>query len=239
MKAIRAGFRERCREITRYLDLLRFVEETGSDVVSPDRKRYFPIDVATRHVLKASVFIHLYNLIESVVAQSLERVAQEIHDGKLTFAEISKEWQRCWVQELAKTAEPLNPVNRLTALLTMCDRLLAQDPVVVKPRVPGGSLDDARIEKLLRHHGIHLSMSPRFTVAVRHHVVDLNGPLKVVRIRRNDLAHGLASFGDCGRDVTILQLRQWAAIVFWYLRQVIMQFGQHLAAGDFKRRTTA
>jgi len=239
MKTIRKGFSERCREITRYLDLLQFVEESGSDVVSPDRSISFAIDTTTRHVLKASVFVHLYNLIESVVTQCLQRVAQEISDGALTYADVSKEWQRCWVEEFAKTSEPLNPANRLSKLLAMCDRLLAKESVKVKPKVPGGSLDDARIEALLTRHGVALSMSTRLVTVVKRHVLDTHGPLKVVRIRRNDLAHGLASFGDCGRDVTILQLRQWSAIVFWYLRQVITQFDRHLSAGDFRQRTPA
>lgn len=239
MKAIKDGFRARRHEITRYLDLLQFVEESGSEIVSRDRARQFSIDTTTRHVLKASVFVHLYNLIESVVTQSLERVAQEIRDGGFTFGDINKAWQRCWVQELAKTNEQMNPEKRLSKLLAICDSLLAKEVVVVKPRVPGGSLDDTRIEKLLDRHGIQLSTSDRFKRIVKGQVLDLNGPLKVVRLRRNQLAHGLASFGDCGRDVTILQLRQWAAIVFWYLRHVIAQFSRHLTDGEFKQRTTA
>lgn len=239
MKTIKDGFRERCREITRYLDLLQFIENSEADVVSRDRTRHYAIDTTTRHVLKASVFVHLYNLIESVVTNCLDRVAFEIRSGGLSFGDVNKEWQRWWVQELAKSSEPLNPEHRLVTLLQMCDRLLAKETIVVKPRRHGGSLDDQRIEKLLNRHGISLPRSRRFAAAVKRPVVDTNGPFKLVCIRRNELAHGLASFGDCGRDVTLLQLRQWASIVFWYLRQVIVQFELHIREGDFKRRTTA
>jgi hypothetical protein len=239
MDAIKATFRARCAEIHHYLNMLEFIEDSGSDVVSRDRTKEFAIDTTTRHVLKATVFLHLYNLVESVVKQSLERVAQEIKDSGLTFADVSKEWQRCWIQELAKTSEPLEPARRLKALLVMCDHVLAQSPVVVRPKVPGGSLDDDRIDHVLRRHGITLTISPRLRTAVKRHVVDSYGPLKLVRLRRNDLAHGLASFGDCGRDVSIRDLRSWAAVVFAYLRQLIIQFSQHMSAGGFRHQTTA
>lgn len=237
MRTIKATFWDRCREIRQYLDLLEFVEELGTEVVSRDRAKQFSIDTTTRHVLKATVFVHLYNLIESVVRRCLERVAQEIFDNALTFGDVSKEWQRCWVQELAKTEEPLNPENRLRALMIMCHAVLAQSPVTVRPKVSGGTLDDARIDVLLRRHGIIVPIPPRLDAALNRHVLDNQGPLKIVRRRRNDLAHGLASFGDCGRDVSIRDLRNWASIVFWYLRQVIGEFERHVASGGFRQRT--
>ncbi len=239
MRAIKESFRDRCREISHYLDLLQFVEESGSEVVSRDGVKRFSMDTTTRHVMKATVFLHLYNLIESVVQKCLERIAQEISDGRLTFGDVSAEWQRCWIQGVGKTDEPLNPAKRLEALLYMCDRLLERHPMVVQPKLPSGSLDDERIYAALRHHGINLKISARLNTAVKRPVLNRSGLLKLVRKRRNDLAHGLASFGDCGRDVSIRELRGWSAIVFWYLRQVIMQFEQHLAAGDFRYRAPA
>ena len=239
MKAIKARFKERRREIRRYLDMLNFIEVTGSELLSRDREEQFSIDTTTRHVLKASVFVHLYNLIESVVKACLEQVAEEIHSNGLTYRDLSEEWQRCWVQQVAKSDELLNPEKRLNALLTMCNQLLAQETVVIKPKFSGGSLDDNRIEDLLRRHGISLSIPSKLRELIKRHVVDQNGPMKVVRLRRNELAHGLASFGDCGRDVTIRDLREWSAIVFWYLRELVTQFERHLASGEFKQRDTA
>src|SRR5689334_17115773 len=125
MNAIKTSFRERATEIRGYLDLLQFVEEAGSQVISRDGTEQFPIDTTTRHVLKASVFLHLYNLIESVVKACLERVTQQIHDGSLTYGGIAEEWQQCWVQGVAKLTEPLNPEHRLERLLLMCDGILA------------------------------------------------------------------------------------------------------------------
>ncbi len=219
--------------------MLRFVEESGADVVSHNGTKRFPIDTTTRHVMKATVFVHLYNLIESVVQRCLERVAQEIKDSGLTFNDVSIEWQRCWLREAGKTNESLNAEKRLKALLNMCGRLLGEHPITVQPKLPTGSLDDVRIYEVLRYHGIKLTVSTALNEAVKRPVINENGPLKVVRRRRNDLAHGLASFGDCGRDVSISELRRWSAVVFWYLRQVIMHFGQHIAIGGFRFQAQA
>lgn len=239
MKAIKESFRGRCGEISSYLDMLQFVEESGSEVVSRDAAKRFSINITTRHVMKATVFLHLYNLIESVVQKSLERIAQEINDGGLKFEDVGQEWRRCWLEGVGRTDEPLNSAKRLEALLYMCDRLLEEHPMTVTPKVPSGSLDDERIYKAFHRHGINFRISARLNAAVKRPVLNKNGLLKLVRNRRNDLAHGLASFGDCGRDVSIRELRYWSAIVFWYLRQVIMQFERHLAGGDFRYRAPA
>ncbi len=239
MRTIKVTFRDRCHEISQYLDMLQFVEESGSEAVSRDGTKHFSINTTTRHVMKATVFLHLYNLIESVVQKCLERVAQQIKDGGLTFGDVNTEWQRSWVQGMGKTDESLNPAKRLERLLYMCDRLLGRNPIIVTPKLPGGSLDDEKIYAVLRRHGINLTISARLSAAVKRPVLNKSGPLKLVRNRRNDLAHGLASFGDCGRDVSIRELRGWSAIVFWYLRRVIIQFEQHLTGGDFRCRAPA
>jgi hypothetical protein len=176
----------------------------------------------------------LYNLVESTVSECLKRIAQEISDSGLTYGDIREEWQRSWLQEIGQTAESLSPDTRLKKLLKICNDLLGGVPVTVNPKLPAGSLDDLRIEKVLRRHGIEASFSPWLQAAVKRHVVDDNGPLKLVRIRRNELAHGLSSFADCGRNVSIIDLRNWAAIVFWYLKQLIWEFDNHLKDRKFR-----
>jgi hypothetical protein len=239
MEAIKSGFRARCREITSYLDLLQFVEESGSNVVSRDGAAQFQIDTTTRHVLKASVFVHLYNLVESTVTECLSRVAQEIRDSGLTYRDINEDWQKCWLREIGQTAEVVNPDVRLRALLRICNDVLRTTPITVKPKISGGSLDDSRIERLLGRHGVCFPISTKLQTAIKKHVVDDNGPLKLVRIRRNELAHGLSSFGDCGRSVSIRDLRDWTAVVLWYLKQLISEFDRHLKSNGFKAATPA
>ena len=113
MQDIRTLFRTRSLEITRYLSTLKFIDDRGAALATPRGDIHRPIDLTTRHVLKASVFIHLYNLVESTVSACLHRVAQEIENSGLHFGEIVSEWQESWARELGKTGQPLNAETRL------------------------------------------------------------------------------------------------------------------------------
>ena len=233
MEAIKTSFAARRREISTYLQMLEFIEQGGSMLGSSDRGPSFQIGVSTRHVLKASVFLHLYNLVESIVTACLKHVSREVVDSRLGYHQITRAWQQRWVSQKDELS---NPQRRLTALLEMCDEVLSQAPLRVHPKFPIGNFDDRVIEKLLRDdYGIGLTLSPKLRTAINRHVVNRYGPIVHIRRRRNDLAHGLASFSDCGRDVSIVELRRWTAPVFWYLRAVMGQLDQHLRERQFMR----
>lgn len=235
MHQIRFDFRERCLEITGYLDTLLFIEQHGSEIVSRDRKRRREIDITTRHVLKASVFIHLYNLVESTVAACLQRVALEIESCCIGYAQLTDEWRASLLRELGKASQSLGPESRLSNLVDVCNLLFSGDPLAFKPAIAGGNLDDSLIEKLLKRHGIDLILPRGLQTQVKKHVVDEQGPLAVIKVRRNELAHGLTSFGDCGRNVSVPELRAWTAATIRYLRRIIEQFEGYIVGRGFQR----
>jgi hypothetical protein len=100
-----------------------------------------------------------------------------------------------------------------------------------------GANNDERIQKLLKRHGIELKLPKRVLTQVKKPVFDENGPLALIRLRRNDLAHGLISFAECGRGLTVPDLRRWTFIVVVYLRAVIEHFEHYLDKSQFRRNT--
>ena len=237
MESIRTEFRERCGEIGKYLQAVRFIEEKGAEIISRDGTHRLLLDLTTRHVLKASVFLHLYNLVESTVTRCLHRVCEEIENSSVAYTDLADEWRRSWLQEIGKTNEPLNPESRWETLLSVCDHLVNGTVVNFRPSLSGGNLDDVSIERIAERHGVALILPDHIKRGVKRHVVDDNGPLELVRLRRNELAHGRASFRDCGRNVSVRDLRAWAAIVRRYLRVVISSFERYVTAVGFSRHT--
>lgn len=238
MIEIRKSFRERSREILQYLDTLRLVE--NAEFVSRSGNRRLTLDATTHHVLKASVFLHLYNLVESTVTGCLSRIAEEIRDNGVAYDDLSEEWKRSWLQERGQTAKPLSQEKRIETLLDICEHLIGRKTIDFEPSMRGGgNLDDSQIEKTAKRFGIDLNIQPSLRQSVKRHVVDDMGPLKLIRQRRNELAHGEASFGDCGRNVSVRDLRNWTAVVVRYLREVIRCFEEYLHDRRFERRTIA
>ncbi len=238
MIEIRRGFRERSQEILQYLDTLRFVENHGADFVSRSGNSRLSLDTTTHHVLKASVFLHLYNLVESTVTGCLSRIAEEICETGVVYEDLSEEWKKSWLQEKGQTAQPLNQEKRIETLLEISEHLIGRKTIDFDPSMRGGgNLDDSQIEKTVKRFGIELKIHPSLREAIKRHVVDDMGPLKLIRQRRNALAHGEASFGDCGRTVSVRDLRIWTAVVVRYLREVIRCFEEYLHGRYFERRT--
>jgi hypothetical protein len=117
----------------------------------------------------------------------------------------------------------LGPEKRLKAALDMCEQLLQQMPVKGFKIEPGGggNWDDSSIEKMCERVGCGLTISPTVIQAAKRHIRDDMGALKLVKARRNGLAHGSLSFVDCSDGVTVAELKGIASAVGDYLREAV------------------
>lgn len=234
MAVLQAEFRQQVRAIYKYLRMLQFIDQGSAQLLARGAVNPRPIDLATTHVLKASVYLHLYNLIEATVRSALARVAKEIEAQNLTFVQLTKEWQASWLKTTGRSTEALNAEARLASLLEVATHIVSQNTVAFEPDLPGGNVDDRRIEKLLERHGVALKLHPTLRVRVKKPILNEHGPLGVVRLRRNELAHGLDSFEQCGRGASVTELTTWAVIVTKYLRQVIAHCELYIERRGFK-----
>jgi len=234
MAALQADFRQQVRAIYRYLRMLQFIDQGSSQLVARGAETPWPIDLTTTHILKASVYLHLYNLIEATVRSALARVAQEIEKENLTFGELTKEWQASWLKTTGRSTEALSAEARLASLLEIATHIVSQNTVAFEPDLPGGNVDDRRIENLLKRHGVTLRLHKTLLVRVKSPILNDLGPLGVVRLRRNELAHGLDSFEQCGRGASVTELTTWAVVVTKYLRQVIAHCEIYIDTRGFK-----
>jgi len=233
MLEVREDLNKRVQEIDAYLDLIEQIDR-GSSALSNRAGERYHIDVTTQQVLKASVYLHLYNLVESTVSACLREAAQAIERRGLGFGSLTSEWRRSWLRSIGQTAQAMTPENRLVKTLEACQIVSDGTPIEFEPKVPG-NLDDTRIEKLAGRHGIDLSHIPQSVrQGVKQAIVNNDGVLQVVRKRRNELAHGLATFGDCGRSVTVPELVSYRSATVAYLVAVVDQFETFITADGFK-----
>ncbi len=235
MQEIRQEFRQRSFEVAYYLTTLRFLEDSGAELVARNGQARRAVDTTTRHVLKGSVFLHLYNLVESTVTACLARVADEIRDGSVVYERLAEEWRMHWLDHEGRAGELLSQEKRIQLLLEICEHVVGRRAIDFRPSLPGGNLDDRQIEKVARQFGVPLAVRRSVEEGVKRHVVDDEGTLGLICRRRNELAHGESSFGDCGRSVSVRDLRTWAAAVVRYLRELIRCFAEYLEARGFER----
>lgn len=153
----------------------------------------------------------------------LEAVVAAVEEAERRPSELSIGLRTEWVRSIARTHSDLGPDKRLQAALDLCEQLLQQMPVKGFKIEPGGggNWDDSSIEKICERVGCGLTLSPDVLEAAKRHIRDDMGALKLVKNRRNGLAHGSLSFVDCSDGVTVAELKVLATAVGDYLREAV------------------
>ncbi len=108
------AFEDRLQEIEAYLDLLESLEkqvQTGTPRIG-GKKDGATITVQQQKILYSSVYLQLYNLIESTVTSCIDAVCAAIVNNWRP-CDLSAEMRREWVRFTARTHIELNYDNRL------------------------------------------------------------------------------------------------------------------------------
>jgi hypothetical protein len=224
MNDLQRKFFERQEEIELYLSFLDTVQAVVANGGAASGNA-ITVALTPKHqkVLHASVFLHLYNLVESTVTWSLEFI--EVSANRIDnsgVGQLSSPLRKEWVKAVARTSEDLTPDNRLTAALLMCGQLLNMVPPDLKiGKSGGGNWDDDQISDLAKRIGMTLQFSKAVYSGVKRPIRDEMGPLKIVKKMRNELAHGSISFAECGADHSVSELREIANSCLSYLQEFI------------------
>lgn len=224
MSDILRKFDGRVEEIELYLSFLTSVEGAvsgGAD--SSSFPTTFAFTPKHQQVLHASVFLHLYNLVESTVTWCLELIESAVssHESR-TIGHLSEQLRREWVKAVARTSEDLTHNNRLDSALLLCNQVFNSMPPELKiTRNVGGNWDDEKIHGLANRIGFNLNISPAVHRRVRRPIRNDLGPMKIIKKMRNELAHGSISFSECGADHSVTDLRGIANDCLCYLREFI------------------
>jgi hypothetical protein len=226
MDNLSQSFEERLQEIEAYLDLLEELESQVRDGLPQFGRNGAIITVQQQRILYSSVYLQLYNLIESTITKCLEAVTQSVILNQIFPGQLSEPLRKEWIRSSAQTHIDLNYENRLKQVLKLCDELVQIIPVseFKFEKGPGGSWDDKLIKKTVERLGFTLKISSDVYRDINRPFRDGEGPLQVIKKLRNDLAHGSLSFAECGEGMTVSDLRDLTKKSSSYLREVVMCF---------------
>jgi len=230
MNEVIRSFDERSNEIDIYLDFLLGLEEQVR--IGPPKVGDGPtITAVQQRILYSSVYLQLYNLVESTVTKCLSALTAAISRGNQWLpSDLSSELRREWVRYLAQTHTDLSYETRLTNSLKMCNHLINSLPTgrfdIAKGG--GGNWDDEEIYRISKRLGCALRITPESSEAAKRPFRDDCGALKLVAKLRNELAHGSVSFSECGSGTTVRELKDLKWRVATYLTDVISSFNDFI-----------
>lgn len=228
MDSFREDFDIRSGEILAYLDLLRFIENAGSELLSSENlQNKFTISSESRKTLKGAVFILLYNLIESTMRESICFIHDTIYDRDTEFENLKKNLK----VEILKRVKG-DSVN-IIELVDGLTKGLSYDISIGtfnKKKLFSGNIDRDVINEKSKVYGFSTSSDYSQT---KH-----GERLSTIKQHRNDLAHGNVSFSEIGKNVTYQDLESISLEVIAYLDAIANNIEHYVHSNGYLASST-
>lgn len=210
MIAVKEDFTNRITEIELYFTFMRKIESMDFDALDS-----LKISSDLIKIFRANSFLILYNLVESCIKNSIESIYENIDSNNISFDDLRKEIKIEIIKFLklninADTfVESINDISKDIILNCFnADSLLR------------GNFDARSIKKVSKNYGFSSSIQAKVLEDGTKQSINIENLLKVKK-NRNDLAHGIFSFKECGRSYSSQDLIEIKDDVIEYLSQIL------------------
>ncbi len=217
MTTVQSDFATRAEEVSRYFRFLREFDEGRVTFVAPGAGLPPFTTVESDSLfktLKANGFLLLYNLVESTLKNAIEAIFDDLRGGAVTFDACRKEIRRIVLENLKKHA-----VDKILPSLSS----ISVDIVVRtfrKEELFSGNVDGRRVREVAGAYGFK-------TPAHK------SSELLTVKTNRNDLAHGVKSFADVGRDYDIARLESIHSEVIGFMQELLANIDDYIVRREY------
>ena len=203
-------FTERSKEVSKYFIVLKSLEQ-GTTQLSMRNKngnlKIKEIDPELLKTLKASGFLLLYNLVESTMRNVIEAIFDQLKNADVSYDQIRPELKKAVLRNLKKR----NPDKIFLSITSISVDIITAG--FDKEDLFSGNIDARKIRDTAIEYGFSHSTDQLKTG---------NGTdLLTIKATRNDLAHGIKSFTEVGRDKTADELLEIKNKTISYLRQIV------------------
>ncbi len=220
MKQVKRDFIQRKHEINTYFIFLENL--LTYDTVSWNGNPQEKISHELRGIMKANIFLMLYNLTESSISAAIEQIHISIkNDKSISFDNIKKEIRIKLIRYLKNKKNVkkfINEVNKISVdIISTC---------FDKKDVFSGNANRRKITDLAKQYGFSTNSDYKTT---KH-----GEKLEKIKNHRNELAHGDFSFREIGKDYTLTDIRAFKEETIAYLEQIIENIETYINKKAYK-----
>jgi hypothetical protein len=229
------AFSERLAEVEAYLSFLDELETAAQTGAPRFGDAGNPLSPQQTEILRAGVFVQLYNLVEATMTRCLDALAAASWNGAWRAADLNPQFRKEWIKVVVAANKEMNADNRLTYAVALADLLVQAAPLTEfkLEKGGGGNWTDANIENMLERVGLRVRLTPTVRAAAKRKFRDEMGSLALVVKLRNDLAHGTISFAECGANETVAGLREISKNTEVYLRSIVRSVERFIERHEF------
>lgn len=204
MQNVIDDFNERVSEVEQFLKVLERLEKPEVvlfDKTTRREKRVF--QEGSLKVMKATVFLLIYNVVESSIRSAFGHLYDEIAVASMTGTNLRAELRKIWIKQQFQALDDDSASARTFRDLTerLVEEIAEGNTVNLKRRLlpVSGNLDADSIRQVCRKHGVAVAVHKNAAGGVE---------MKTVKDQRNSLAHGNSSFSECGKQYTVTDLKR-------------------------------
>lgn len=198
--------RTRIKESTEIIDFIKAIEIYDNlDAPRPNNM-----------VLKSSVIVMLYNVVESTITRVLAKIHEVIISEDIKYYDLSKNIRNLVLLYYHKNREKNPDIhNSLEVIHGTIDFIngingfnLNYNEMAKFYSLYSGNLDAKQVRKVFNKYEITIPEN-------------IGGNLKDIKNGRNTLAHGEKSFEEYGRDIVVARLEMYIQNVTIFLNSVV------------------
>ena len=227
MNTVLLDFNTRAQEVDDYFIFLESLIKQSTKLAVADsagRDKIQSLNPELAKTLKANGFLLLYNLVESTVRNAIEAIFDELKNQAISFDQLKPEIKMIVLQNLK---------NRSPKKIHLQINQISIDIITAtfdREELFSGNVDAKLIKAIAEKYGFSYKTEPTKTKDGKN--------LRAVKDNRNDLAHGVKSFEEVGRDQTIEELLEIKEEVIEYLRQILQNIKIYLDNQEYLDVTT-
>lgn len=201
MLDVKRTFQERVKEINQYYTFINAFIPSNSDE-----------DI--NKILKSNMLLMLYNLIESTACNAIEEIHNNIHASNVSFNTLKIELK----EVIIKHVNNRNPKKFVSDLTDIAIDIIKKS--FDKEKVFNGNVDSKKIRELSKKYG--------FSSTTTYAQTKNGQTLVVIKGKRNDLAHGIFSFVEVGKDYSTQDLEKMKDETVFYLTEILSNIERYL-----------
>lgn len=224
MNTIMDEFASRVAEVDAYIKVLVRLEDPNVVIFDRSRKRKLSlIGQGSFKVMKATVFLMIYNLVESSIRSGFRSLYEQMHSEGKTVSELRVELRKLWIggkyQRVAKKSATLQSFEE--AATEIVEIVLSQSVAELRHEsLPiSGNLDADKIRDLCQKHGVVIQL---------HRQAFGGSELVTVKRQRNALGHGESSFESCGQQYSVSDLVRIKKQAVVFVRGVLKSLAKYI-----------
>jgi MAE_28990/MAE_18760-like HEPN len=216
-------FNERKKEVEIYFEHVKnaWSDEAHITFRDDDKMQHqIKLSLDLKQILLANTFLLLYNLVECTLSGALEAIHKDIKRQKFSYDKIKINIQKEIIEYIRKSVASNRFVEGVNDIAI---EILNYHPN--RREFFSGNIDRELIKDISRKYDFSTRTEARET---------RNGEaINTVKELRNDLAHGVFSFKECGQARSLLEMEKIKTQSLLYMEQILNNIDNYVKNKEY------